>query len=55
MNLVDRVVEVYREPGADAAASCGWRYRSVEVFGPDASVSVLALRGAHVRVADLLA
>ena len=54
VNLVDRVVEVYREPGADAAASFGWRYRSVEVFGPEASVSVLALPGAHVRVADLL-
>jgi len=54
VNLVDRVVEVYREPGADPAASFGWQYRSVEVFGPEASVSVLALPGARVRVADLL-
>ena len=54
MNLVDRVVEVYREPTADPAASFGWQYRSVEVFGPEASVSVLALPGAHIRVADLL-
>ena len=54
MNLVDRVLEVHREPGPDPAASFGWRYRSVEVFGREASVSPVALPGAHVRIVDLL-
>ncbi|MGH2361895.1 MAG: Uma2 family endonuclease [bacterium] len=54
VNLVDRVLEVYREPSPDPAASFGWRYRSVEVFGREASVSPLALPSAHIRVVDLL-
>jgi len=54
VNLVDRVLEVYREPSSDPAASFGWRYRSVEVFGREASVSPLALPSAHIRVGDLL-
>ena len=54
VNLVDRVLEVYREPSPDTAASFGWCYRSVEVFGREAAVSPLALPGAHIRVADLL-
>jgi len=54
VNLVDQVLEVYRHPGPDPAASLGWRYRSVEVPGREASVSPLALPGAHIRVADLL-
>ena len=54
VNLVDRVLDVRREPNADPAASFGWRYRSLEVFGREASVSPLALPGAHVRVVDLL-
>jgi len=54
VNLVDRVLEVYRHPGPDLAASFGWRYASAEVFGREASVSPLALPGAHVHVADLL-
>ena len=54
VNLVDRVLEVCREPRPDLAASFGWRYRSVEILGPEASVSPLALPGVHVRVVDLL-
>ena len=30
VNLVDRALEVYREPGPDPAAPYGWRYRAVE-------------------------
>lgn len=51
---MDRVLEVRREPGPDPAASFGWRYRSVEVFGREASVSPVALPGAQLRVGDLL-
>ncbi|MBI5628931.1 MAG: Uma2 family endonuclease [Candidatus Rokubacteria bacterium] len=54
VNLVDRVLEVYRGPGPDSSASFGWRYGSVEILGREASVSPLALRDAHIRVADLL-
>jgi len=53
VNLVDRVLEVYRRPGPDPAAPFGWRYSPAEVFGREASVSPLALPGAHIRVADL--
>jgi len=54
LNLVDRVLEVYRNPGPDPATSFGWRYRSVEILTRDAAVSPLALSGGRVRVIDLL-
>jgi Uma2 family endonuclease len=54
VNLLDRVVEVHREPAPEPAAPFGWRYRSVEVFGPEGSLSPLALPGVHLRAADLL-
>jgi Uma2 family endonuclease len=54
VNLVDRVLEVYREPGPDPAASLGWRYRSVTVLGREASVSPLALPSSDIRVVELL-
>src|SRR5881397_4257626 len=41
LNLVDRVLEVYREPAPDSAAPFGWRYARREVF--DASARVIAL------------
>jgi len=54
VNLVDRVLEVHRNPGPDPAASFGWRYQSVEALERGASVSPLTLSGARIRVADLL-
>ena len=54
LNLVDRVLEVYREPIADAAAPFGWRYARVEVFDAAARVTPLALPGASIAVASLL-
>jgi Uma2 family endonuclease len=54
VNLIDRVLEIYRQPVADAAAPFGWRYGSREVRGPEALVELLAVPGTHVRVADLL-
>ena len=54
VNLVDRVLEVHREPAPDPSAPFGWRYRSVTVIGPEASATPLAAHGAHVSVADLL-
>ena len=54
VNLIDRVVEVYRDPGPDASAAHGWRYRSVVSLGPTGTVEPVALPPARVRVADLL-
>ena len=54
VNLVDRTLEVYREPVPDGSAPFGWRYGSVEVVRPPANVSPLAAPGARVAVADLL-
>jgi len=53
VNLIDRVLEVYREPAQDPVATFGWRYGSAAVLGSDAPVSPLALPGVQIRVVDL--
>jgi hypothetical protein len=52
--IVDRVVEVYREPGADVTAPFGWRYTSVERLRPPSAVTPLRVPAAPVPVAALL-
>jgi Uma2 family endonuclease len=54
VNLVDRVLEVYREPVADASAPWGWRYRSVETLSPPSRVTPLAVPIGPVAVGALL-
>jgi Uma2 family endonuclease len=54
VNLVDRVVEIYRDPGPDPAAPYGWRYRSVISVAPPAAVAPLAFASSPISVADLL-
>jgi Uma2 family endonuclease len=54
VNLVDRVLEVYREPEPDSTAPYGWRYGSVQRVMRDAVVSPLALPTMRVAVAALL-
>ena len=54
VNLVDRVLEVYRDPEPDASAVDGWRYRSVTVLTPPAVLVPLAFTSSQVAVADLL-
>jgi Uma2 family endonuclease len=54
VNLVDRVLEVYRQPTPDAAAAFGWRYGSRHTLGPEASVAPLGAPAARVAVAELL-
>ena len=54
VNLIDRVLEVYRNPGQDPAAPYGWRYRSVQTLTPPASVVPLALPSVSIAVAHLL-
>ncbi len=54
LNLVDRVLEVYRDPGPSPARPGDHAYRSVRYFGPSESVTPIALPTASIRVADLL-
>ena len=54
LNLVDRVLEVYRQPISDAAAPFGWRYGSRQTVDAESAVAPLARPTAAVRVADLL-
>ena len=54
VNLVDRVLEVSREPVRDTEAPFGWRYARREVLDPSQRVTPLAAPNAVVRVADLL-
>ena len=54
VNLVNRILEVYRDPKLNASASYGWAYRSVQSLGAGEHVSPLAAPTARVPVADLL-
>jgi Uma2 family endonuclease len=54
LNLVDRVLEVYRRPIADPSAPFGWRYGSRDVLAPESSVALLAAPNARILVSDLL-
>ena len=54
VNLVDRMVEVYREPVADSSALYGFGYRSITRLAPPATVTPLAVPSATIPVADLL-
>ena len=54
VNLVDRVLEVHREPARPGPARPRWGYAAIETFNADGSVTPLAAPDALVRVADLL-
>jgi Uma2 family endonuclease len=54
VNLVDRVLEVHREPARPGPARRHWGYAAGEVLGPDATITPLAAPSSSVRVADLL-
>ena len=54
VNLVDGVVEVYRDPEPDPSAAFGWRYRPGTRLAPPATVAPLGFSGERVAVADLL-
>src|SRR5262245_30139831 len=54
VNLVDRVLEVYRQPLVDASAPFGWRYASHETLRPGSSIVPLAAPDSAVLVEDLL-
>src|SRR2546421_376779 len=54
VNLVDRVLEVHREPARPGPARRHWGYAAIEMLGADATVTPLAAPSAAIRVADLL-
>jgi len=54
VNLVDRVLEVYRRPVPDPSSPFGWRYASKEVLSAESFVELLAVPGARILVSDLL-
>lgn len=54
VNLVDQVLEVYRDPGSDPGATYGWAYRVMLTLRPNEHVMPLAVSLAQILVADLL-
>lgn len=54
VNIVDDVLEVHREPVADAAAEFGWRYGNIQSLRTGAALSPLSRPDVTVAVADLL-
>lgn len=54
VNLVDRVLEIYRDPGLEPSAIYGWRYRSVTSLTPRDVVAPLAFASIRILVSDLL-
>ena len=54
LNLIDRVLEVYRDPIADAGAPFGWSYARTVTIPPSGRVAPLAALNATVAVEDLL-
>jgi Uma2 family endonuclease len=54
VNLVDRGLEVYREPARPGPARARWGYAFVATPGADASITPLDAPAAVVRVVDLL-
>ena len=54
LNLISRVLEVYRSPVEDDSAAFGWCYASRELFDANASCSPLVAPQASIAVRDLL-
>lgn len=54
LNLIDRVLEVYRDPVADSTAPFGWRYARVEVLDGSARIAPLATPASAISVSQLL-
>jgi Uma2 family endonuclease len=54
VNLVDRVVEIHREPARPGPARRRWGYAAIETFGAEVIVTPLAAPDAGIRVADFL-
>jgi Putative restriction endonuclease len=55
LSLIERVLEVYRDPVPDTTAPYGWRYGTVERVAPLAVASPLALPSVRIPVRAVLA
>lgn len=54
IDLVHEALEVHRDPESSADAPYGWRYRSVQILRPPATVAPLIAPDHAIPVADLL-
>jgi len=54
VNLVDRVLEVHRDPAPSPSAPYGWDYSTMEALAASDRASPLAASAARIMVADLL-
>jgi hypothetical protein len=54
LNLVNRVLEVHRNPEPSTDARHGWRYATIERDRASDRVAPLALPSRSISVADLL-
>ena len=54
VNIRDRVLEIYRDPGLDTSAPYGWRYYSTQSLAPTAVAVPLAFPSARISVSTLL-
>jgi Uma2 family endonuclease len=54
VNLVDRQIEVYRDPVPDPTQHYGYRYSNQSVIAPPGTITPLALPAVAIPVADLL-
>jgi len=54
VNLIDGVLEVYRQPVRAPSRRYGWKYASVRLLKRNATVSPLAKPRARIRVAEVL-
>ena len=54
VNLVERALEVYRDPAPDAGAPYGWRYASVTILRPRDRVTPLSAPASTILAADLI-
>jgi Uma2 family endonuclease len=54
VNLVEQLLEVYRDPASDPSAPFGWHYRSVAILAEWAAATPLALPDRPIAVGDLL-
>jgi hypothetical protein len=54
VNLIEKLVEVYRDPAPDEHARFKWNYRRVDRYHAADAITTEALPGAPIAVADLL-
>jgi Uma2 family endonuclease len=54
VNLVDRALEVHRDPVADAAARYGWRYTTVATLRVGETVTPLSAPHSPISVGELI-